>query len=61
MTDTEILSCDGVCKHFEEAGHRLDVLTGTVQTPSSRVPDAASSKPAERPEPSAGSRQEEIR
>ncbi len=28
MTDTEILSCDGVCKHFEEAGHRLDVLTG---------------------------------
>ena len=28
MTDTEILSCDGVRKHFDEAGHRLEVLTG---------------------------------
>jgi lipoprotein-releasing system ATP-binding protein len=28
MTDTTILSCDDVCKHFEEAGQRLDVLTG---------------------------------
>jgi len=28
MTETTILSCDGVRKHFEEAGQRLDVLTG---------------------------------
>ena len=28
MTDTEILSCDGVRKHFDEAGHRLEVLSG---------------------------------
>jgi lipoprotein-releasing system ATP-binding protein len=28
MTDTTILSCDDVRKHFEEAGQRLDVLTG---------------------------------
>jgi lipoprotein-releasing system ATP-binding protein len=28
MTETEILSCDGVCKHFDEAGHRLEVLSG---------------------------------
>jgi lipoprotein-releasing system ATP-binding protein len=28
MTDTTILSCDDVHKHFEEAGQRLDVLTG---------------------------------
>jgi lipoprotein-releasing system ATP-binding protein len=28
MTDTEILSCDGVRKHFDEAGHLLEVLSG---------------------------------
>ena len=28
MTETTILSCDGVRKHFVEAGTRLDVLTG---------------------------------
>ncbi len=28
MTDTEILSCEGVRKHFDEAGHRLEVLAG---------------------------------
>jgi lipoprotein-releasing system ATP-binding protein len=28
MTDTEILSCDAVRKHFDEAGHRLEVLSG---------------------------------
>jgi lipoprotein-releasing system ATP-binding protein len=28
MTETTILSCDAVRKHFEEAGQRLDVLTG---------------------------------
>jgi lipoprotein-releasing system ATP-binding protein len=28
MTDTEILSCDGVRKHFDEAGHVLEVLSG---------------------------------
>jgi lipoprotein-releasing system ATP-binding protein len=28
MTETTILSCDDVRKHFEEAGQRLDVLTG---------------------------------
>jgi lipoprotein-releasing system ATP-binding protein len=28
MTDSEILSCDGVRKHFDEAGQRLEVLTG---------------------------------
>ena len=28
MTDTEILSCDDVRKHFDEAGHRLEVLSG---------------------------------
>jgi lipoprotein-releasing system ATP-binding protein len=28
MTDTEILSCDGVRKHFHEAGHLLEVLSG---------------------------------
>jgi lipoprotein-releasing system ATP-binding protein len=28
MTDETILSCEAVCKHFEEAGQRLDVLTG---------------------------------
>jgi lipoprotein-releasing system ATP-binding protein len=28
MTETTILSCDCVRKHFEEAGQRLDVLTG---------------------------------
>jgi lipoprotein-releasing system ATP-binding protein len=28
MTETEILSCDGVRKHFDEAGHRLEVLSG---------------------------------
>ena len=26
--DVSILACEGVCKHFVEAGHRLDVLTG---------------------------------
>ena len=28
MTDTAILACEDVRKHFEEAGHRLEVLTG---------------------------------
>jgi lipoprotein-releasing system ATP-binding protein len=28
MTDTEILSCEGVRKHFDEAGQRLEVLAG---------------------------------
>jgi lipoprotein-releasing system ATP-binding protein len=28
MTDMEILSCDGVRKHFDDAGHRLEVLSG---------------------------------
>jgi len=28
MTDNEILSCDGVRKHFDEAGHLLEVLAG---------------------------------
>jgi len=28
MTDVDILSCSDVRKHFEEAGQRLDVLTG---------------------------------
>jgi len=28
MTDEPILACDDVRKHFVEAGHRLDVLTG---------------------------------
>jgi lipoprotein-releasing system ATP-binding protein len=28
MTDRDILSCDEVRKHFDEAGQRLDVLTG---------------------------------
>lgn len=28
MTDEAILACDDVRKHFEEAGHRLDVLKG---------------------------------
>ena len=28
MTDTEILSCDGVRKHFDDAGHRLEVEGG---------------------------------
>jgi len=28
MTDEPILACDGVAKHFVEAGNRLDVLTG---------------------------------
>ena len=26
MTDQPILACDGVRKHFDEAGHRLEVL-----------------------------------
>jgi len=28
MTEADVLSCIGVCKHFEEAGQRLDVLRG---------------------------------
>jgi len=28
MTDQPILACDGVRKHFDEAGHRLEVLRG---------------------------------
>jgi ABC-type glutathione transport system ATPase component len=28
MTDRDILSCDDVRKHFDEAGQRLEVLTG---------------------------------
>ena len=28
MTDTPILACEGVHKHFDEAGHRLEVLRG---------------------------------
>jgi lipoprotein-releasing system ATP-binding protein len=28
MTEADVLSCIGVCKHFEEAGQRLDVLKG---------------------------------
>ncbi|MCX7055358.1 MAG: ATP-binding cassette domain-containing protein, partial [Proteobacteria bacterium] len=28
MTETSILACDGVHKHFEEAGQRLEVLRG---------------------------------
>ncbi len=28
MTDTATLSCEGVRKHFEEAGQRLDILRG---------------------------------
>jgi lipoprotein-releasing system ATP-binding protein len=28
MTDTEILSCEGVRKHFDEAGQRVEVLAG---------------------------------
>ena len=28
MTEDTILACDGVHKHFEEAGHRLEVLRG---------------------------------
>jgi lipoprotein-releasing system ATP-binding protein len=28
MTDMEILSCDGVRKYFDDAGHRLEVLSG---------------------------------
>jgi lipoprotein-releasing system ATP-binding protein len=32
MTDAEILSCDGVRKHFDEAGQRLDVLAGVDMT-----------------------------
>jgi len=28
MTEADVLSCIAVCKHFEEAGQRLDVLRG---------------------------------
>jgi lipoprotein-releasing system ATP-binding protein len=28
MTDTPVLTCEGVHKHFDEAGHRLEVLRG---------------------------------
>ena len=28
MTDQPILACDGVRKHFDEAGQRLEVLKG---------------------------------
>ena len=28
MTEAEILGCDAVRKHFDEAGHRLEVLRG---------------------------------
>ncbi len=28
MSDSPILACEGVHKHFDEAGHRLEVLRG---------------------------------
>ena len=28
MTEADVLNCSGVCKHYDEAGRRLEVLRG---------------------------------